>query len=190
MYAVTEEDFRSLLRRTSEGRFGEWKRYALSLTRNEADADDVVQDAIANTLRRAPELDSEVRVHHYVRRAIRNTALTLLDRRRRFVEDAAPEALDGGHSTALEIMLDSEQQLARRHLTAVLQRKMDELRVEHREVIEHLVLRTPRMKLREVAEMQGVTTPTVHYRLQAALKTLLDLAVAEVPELREGDDDG
>jgi len=190
MYAVTEEDFRSLLRRTSEGRFAEWKRYALSLTRNEADADDVVQDAIANTLRRAPDLDSEVRVHHYVRQAIRNTALTLLDRRRRFVDDAAPDAFPGDHSTALEIMLDSEKRLARRHLTAVLQRKMGELRDEHREVIEQLVLRTPRMKLREVAEMQGVTTPTVHYRLQTALKTLLELAAAEVPELDEGDHDG
>jgi RNA polymerase sigma-70 factor (ECF subfamily) len=184
MYAMAEGDFRELLERTSASRFAQWKRYALSLTRNEADADDVVQDAIANTLRLAPDLDSETRLHHYVRQAIRNTALSLLDRRRRFAgDDAAVEQAAGESSSALEIMLDTENELARRRLTRLLNRKLAELRDEHREVIEHLVLRTPRMKLREVAELQGVTTPTVHYRLQTALKTLLQLAEAELPGL-------
>jgi len=186
MYAVAEADFRTLLQSTSESRFAEWKRYALSITRNEADADDVVQDAIANTLRRSPELDSEIRVHHYVRRAIRNTALSLIQRRGRIDADTEPDTMEGVESTALEIMVEGEDEVAKRRLTLLLQRKMDELRDEHREVIEYLVLRTPRMKLREVAELQGVTTPTVHYRLQTALKTLLDLAATEMPELRGG----
>lgn len=184
MYAMAEGDFRELLERTSASRFEQWKRYALLLTRNEADADDVVQDAIANTLRLAPDLDSETRVHHYVRQAIRNTALSLLDRRRRFTGgDAEVERVAGESSSALEIMLDTENELARKRLTRLLSRKLEDLRDEHREVIEHLVLRTPRMKLREVAELQGVTTPTVHYRLQTALKTLLQLAEAEIPGL-------
>lgn len=182
MYAMAEGDFRELLERTSESRFAQWKRYALKLTRNDADADDVVQDAIANTLRLAPDLDNETRVHHYVRRAIRNTALSLIDKRRRFAREDA-ERVAGETSSALEIMLDTENELARRRLTRLLNRKLTELRDEHREVIEHLVLRTPRMKLREVAELQGVTTPTVHYRLQTALKTLLELAEAEVGSL-------
>lgn len=183
MYAMAEGDFRSLLQKTSESRFAQWKRYALTLTRNEADAEDVVQDAIANTLRREPDLDSEIRVHHYVRQAIRNTALTLLDRRRRVAGEVDEDGLQDSASSALEIMLASENELARRRLTRVLHDKMDDLRDEHREVIKHLVMRTPKLKLREVAEMQGVTTPTVHYRLQTALKTLLELAEAELPEL-------
>ena len=36
-------------------------------------------------------------------------------------------------------------------------------------------LRSPRLKLREMAEIQGVSTPTVHYRLKMALKALLEL---------------
>jgi len=51
--------------------------------------------------------------------------------------------------------------------------------VHHREVVENLVLRSPRLKLREMAEIQGVTTSTVHYRLQIALKKLLELVVEE-----------
>jgi len=183
MYAMAEEEFRSLLQRTSEGRFAQWKRYALTLTRNEADAEDVVQDAIANTLRLSPDLDSEMRVHHYVRQAIRNTALSLIERRRRIDGDVEQDSLPGDASSALEIMLASEDEMARRRLTRVIHDKLGELRDEHREVIQHLVIRTPKLKLREVAEMQGVTTPTVHYRLQTALKALLELAEAELPEL-------
>lgn len=183
MYAMAEEDFRGLLQRTSESRFAQWKRYALTFTRNEADAEDVVQDAIANTLRLSPDLDSEMRVHHYVRQAIRNTALSLIQRRRRVAGDVEQDKLPGDASSALEIMLASEDEMARRRLTRVVHDKLGELRDEHREVIQHLVIRTPKLKLREVAEMQGVTTPTVHYRLQTALKTLLELAEAELSEL-------
>jgi RNA polymerase sigma-70 factor (ECF subfamily) len=183
MYAMAEGDFRSLLRKTSASRFAQWRRYALTLTRNEADADDVVQDAIANTLRIAPDLDTEMRVHQYVRRAIRNTALSLIDRRRRFGGEVDADGMAGGTSSALEMMLANENEIARKRLIAVMKDKMAELRDEHREVIEHLVLRTPRLKLREVAELQGITTPTVHYRLQTALKALLELVEAELPQL-------
>lgn len=186
MYAMAEGDFRTLLLKTSESRFQQWLRYALKLTRNKADAEDVVQDAIANTLRLAPDLDTEARVHHYMRQAIRNTALSLIEKRRRHVPVVDEAAVAGCASSALEVMLDNENRTARRRLTRVLHRKMADLSDEHREVIECLVLRTPRLKLREVAEMQGVTTPTVHYRLQVALKTLLELAAGEIPELDEG----
>ncbi len=181
MYAMAEGDFRSLLTRTSESRFEQWKRYALTLTRNEADAADVVQDAIANTLSVQPDLDSEERVHRYVQRAIRNTAFSLLAQRRRFVDVAEPERVLAGGASALELMLDGEDELARRRFTRALQRKLPELRDEHREVIEYLVMRTPRLKLREVAAIQGITTPTAHYRLKMALKALLELVEGETP---------
>ena len=57
MGALAESGFRSLLTKTSENRLVQWRRYALSLTRNDADADDVVQEAIANTMRLAPDLE-------------------------------------------------------------------------------------------------------------------------------------
>ena len=177
---MSDGDLKGLLERTSETRWPQWQRYALSLTRNAADADDVVQDAIAKTLRAAPDLDTEERMHRYVQRAIRNTAFTLIDGRRRYVEMADPERVLPGGTSALEIMLDGEDELAKRRLARALKSKLPELRDEHREVIEGLVMRTPRMKLREMAEIQGVSTPTVHYRLKTALKKLLELVEQSV----------
>jgi RNA polymerase sigma-70 factor (ECF subfamily) len=182
MQSMSESDFRRLLERTSEARAAQWKHYALALTRNPADAEDVVQEAIANTLRVSPDLDSEVRVHQYMQRAIRNTSFSLIEKRRRSVGDELVETALGGASSALEVMLDTENEMARRRLAKTLASKLHELRDEHREVIEYLVMRTPRMKLREVAEIQGVTTPTVHYRLKTALKALLQLAEGELVE--------
>ena len=172
---MSDGDLKGLLERTSENRWPQWKRYALSLTRNEADADDVVQDAIAKTLRVEPDLDTEERLHRYVQRAIRNTAFSLINGRRRYVQMADPERALPGGASALELMLDGEDELAKRRLGRALKSKLRELRDEDREVIEGLVMNTPRMKLREMAEIQGVSTPTVHYRLKTALKKLLEL---------------
>ena len=177
---MSEGDLKGLFERTSENRLPQWQRYALSLTRNEADADDVVQDAIAKTLRADPDLDTEERLHRYVQRAIRNTAFSLIDARRRYVQMADPERALPGGASALELMLDGEDELAKRRLARALKSKLRELRDEHREVIEGLVMNTPRMKLREMAQIQGVSTPTVHYRLKTALKKLLEL-VEETP---------
>lgn len=179
MYAVADGGFRSLLEKTSKSRCAHWKRYALSLTRNDADADDVVQEAIANTLRLAPDLDTEARVHQYVQRAIRNTAFSFISRRRRTTVLAEPEKVSLEASSVLDTMLDREQTAARRRLAVVAERKLGQLRREHREVIENMIMRTPRLKLREMAEIQGIATPTVHYRLKQALQKLLELVEEE-----------
>ena len=181
MGALAESDFRSLLKRTSEDRFGQWRRYAWSLTHNDADADDVVQEAIANTLRLSPKLDSEMRVHYYVQRAIRNTALSLIDRRGRTVGLPEPEETPAGTSSVLEMLLDNEQQDARLRLSKIVEHKLGRLRGEQRELIENMVMRSPRMKLREMAKIQGVAAPTVHYRLGRALQKLLELVQEEMP---------
>ena len=181
MGVLAESDFRSLMTKTSENRLPQWRRYALSLTRNDADADDVVQEAVANTMRLAPDLNTTARVHYYVQRAIRNTALSLIEARRRSVGLAEPEDILPGTSSVLEIILDKEQTDARRRLSRLAEGKLAGLRPEHREVIESMIMRSPRMKLREVAKIQGVATPTVHYRLRKGLQKLLELVEGEEP---------
>ncbi len=178
MGAQVERDFHGLLEKTSENRFAQWRRYARSLTRNDADAEDVVQDAITNTLRLAPDIDSEIRVHHYVQRAIRNTALSLIERRRRWAGSAAEESLPGTASV-LDTVLDQEHAAARRRLVRSVERNIANLGADHREIVENMLLRTPGMKLREMAELQGVTTPTIHYRLGKALEKLARLVREE-----------
>ena len=60
---MSNQDLRELLEKAAASRFSQWKGYALSITRNEADAEEVVQEAIAKTLRAEPDVDTEERVH-------------------------------------------------------------------------------------------------------------------------------
>jgi RNA polymerase sigma-70 factor (ECF subfamily) len=172
---MSEETLREILEKTSAERLSQWRGYALSLTRNPADADEVVQEAIARTLKAQPDLDSEERVNRYVLRAIRNRAFTLIGKRKPLADlDKAEHRLPKA-SSALDVMLDNENEEARKHLGQALKSRIKELRPEHREVIEKLVMRTPPLKLREVAATQGVSINTVHYRLRRALAALHDM---------------
>jgi len=181
---MSEEILREILEKTSTERLSQWRGYALSLTHNPADADEVVQEAIARTLKAQPDLDSEERVNRYILRSIRNRAFTLIGKRKPLadldkVEHRLPKA-----SSALEVMLSNENKDAKKRLGQALAQHVEDLRPEHREVIEKLVMRTPPLKLREVAATQGVSINTVHYRLRRALAALLEM-VEEDGTLRE-----
>ena len=54
--------------------FLDWRQFALSLTRNDADAEDLVDDAVLRTLRAEPRLKGESEVHAYLLTAIRDTS--------------------------------------------------------------------------------------------------------------------
>jgi len=70
---MTRASLRSLLRDAWGNRFSDWRRFALFLTRNDADAEDLVDEAVGRTLRADPSLKSEGEVHAYMVTAIRNT---------------------------------------------------------------------------------------------------------------------
>ncbi len=164
------EIFEEAWQRRSNG----WWAYALRLTRNPADADDVVLEAAARTLETCPDLDSELRLHAYVTTAIRHIALNVVRGRGReiaYVDGAGPA--NGGHaSSPLQVAVSDEARALRKSLCARARGHLVDLRREHREAVELMVLRVPPLKLREVADLQGVATSTVSYRLRRALEEL------------------
>lgn len=146
----------------------------MSLTGNWTDAEEIIQEALARTLRANPRLDTERDAHRYVLAAVRNTAMQLFAGRRRIqlVDDERRlDRADGG-TDPLRLYLESE---ATGHRQALLQKAlnaMTELRPECRQVVELVVLREPPMLLREVAEVQNAPISTVHSRLRTALRQL------------------
>jgi len=155
-------------------RFHRWRGYALSLTGNWTDAEEIIQEALTKTLRAGPRLESEGDAHRYVLAAVRSTAMQLFVGRKRvkLVDDERqldrPEVV----SDPLRIYLESEADGHRQALIQKALNAMQELRPEYREVVELLVLREPPLKLREVAELQQAPISTVHSRLRAALQQL------------------
>lgn len=171
-----------LFERTWRERSTFWKAYALRLTGNPADAEDVVLEATARTLQTQPGLDSEGRLHAYVTTAIRHIAFETVRTRRRevgFDENNGNGGVERQYaSSALQIALSSEARAERKSLARALKRELVHLPRENREAIEWMVLRTPPLKMREVAERQGVATSTVHYRLNRGLEELAALVLS------------
>lgn len=157
-------------------RFHRWRGYATSLTGNVMDAEEVIQEAIAKTLRANPSLPSEKDAHHYILSALRSVAVQFFHQRRRMrpVEPVVLEERLEVESDPLRIMLAAETDDRRQALAQKAFNAMRELEPHLRQTIELLVLREPPMRLREVAEIQGTAISTVHSRLQAALRRLAD----------------
>jgi RNA polymerase sigma-70 factor (ECF subfamily) len=153
-------------------RFYRWRAYALSLTGNQTDAEEIVQDALARTMHAAPALETEQDAYHYVIAAIRSSAYRMFARRGRRRELDKEAAFEQLGSDALHGALTAEENEHRQRMTAAALAVVDELAPQHRQVVELLVLRDPPMKLREVAELQRAPVSTVYSRLQAALRSV------------------
>jgi len=168
---------RAAIKKAWVNRFYRWRAYALSLTGNKADAEEVVQEAITRTMNAAPHLPTEQDAYHYVIAAIRSSAYQMFarrGRRRNLSEEALGEHVS---SDALHRALDIEEIEQRREMTSAALKVVHNLAPVHREVIQLLVLREPPLKLREVAAIQNAPVSTVYSRLQAALRSLArDLA--------------
>ena len=144
----------------------------MSLTRNVTDAEEVVQEAVARTVRARPKFGSESDAHNYVLTAVRTAALQMFQQQRRLRPlDEIPSPAPGEEvsSDPLRMMLSEEKSRTRQHLVETAVQLVGDLAPVHREVLELLVLRDPPLKLREVAAIQGAPISTVHSRLQAAL---------------------
>lgn len=171
---MAESSLSDIFGRTWRKRAPLWKGYALRLTRRPADADDVVLEATKRTLQTQPDLDSEARVHAYMSTAIRHLAFDVVRKRGREVafDDGKNEVGRNYASSALQLAMSEEAHEQRTSLGVALKRELVRLPKEHRDAVEMIVMRTPPMKLREVAALQGVATSTVHYRLHRGLDTL------------------
>lgn len=157
-------------------RFYRWKGYAISLTGNGTDAEEVIQEAIIRTLRANPTLPTEQDAHHYVLRAVKTVAVQLFDQRRRMrpVEPVELQRRQDVASTPLRLLLEAEADSQRHALAQKAVNSLREMEPKLRQAVELLILREPPMKLREVAEVQDVAISTVHSRLQSALKRLAE----------------
>lgn len=152
----------------------DWRRYALRLTRDAADADDIVQDAIVRTLRAEPELPNERATRQYVMEAVKTSALKLYRGRENALRRPArkKELLPDSLPTALDVALAEESHQRRRVLIDHVRDELKRLPAEQRQAVELMVLREEPLKLREVSEIQDAPISTVHSRLQAAIEKL------------------
>jgi RNA polymerase sigma-70 factor, ECF subfamily len=147
--------------------------YARWLTRNDAEAEDVVQDACIRAMRFFSSLrDDDARAWLFT--IVRNTWYTRVSRRdvvakENLVDDAGGEPADGA--------LDPEARLLQRHTVARVQAALEQLPMDFREVI---VLREIEgLTYKEIAAVVRTPIGTVMSRLSRGRERLLALLKAE-----------
>jgi RNA polymerase sigma-70 factor, ECF subfamily len=155
-------------------------RVVRSITRNDADAEDVLQDAYLKAFRALANFRGDSTLSTWLTRIVLNEALQC--RRRRVME---PAASNTPLRAAAEIIpfppsgsvpVDPERAMAQRQLYELLERAIDDLPDDFRTV---LVARTIEgMTVDETAALFGIRPETVKTRLHRA-RRLLKAALSE-----------
>ena len=146
--------------------------YARWLTRNDTDAEDVVQDACVRAIRYFSSLrDDDARAWLFT--IVRNAWYSRVSRKANVAEGTR---LNDGQDQRPDNALDPEERLLQQHTVGLVRAALEQLPVDFREAI---VLREIEgLSYREIAEVAGVPVGTVMSRLARArerLQTILKL---------------
>ncbi len=133
--------------------------YARWLTKNSAEAEDVVQDACVRAMRFLSSLRNDD-ARAWLFAIVRNTWYSRVSRRANMA-DAMP--LDSARDARLDVALDPEERLLQQHTVALVRAAIEQLPVDFREVI---VLREfEGLSYKEIAAVVRVPIGTVMSRL-------------------------
>jgi RNA polymerase sigma factor (sigma-70 family) len=148
--------------------------YARWLTRNDADAEDVVQDACVRAMRFFSSLrDNDARPWLFA--IVRNTWYSRVSRR---ASTEATPLVVAQHDEA-DDALDPEERLLQQHTVAVVRTALEQLPVDFREV---LVLRELEgLSYKEIAAVVGVPLGTVMSRLARGRDRLMAVLKLTAP---------
>ena len=146
--------------------------YARWLTRNDADAEDVVQDACVRAMRFFSSLrDDDARAWLFT--IVRNAWYSRVSRKANVAEGTR---LNDGQDQRPDNALDPEERLLQQHTVGLVRAALEQLPVDFREAI---VLREIEgLSYKEIAEIAGVPIGTVMSRLARArerFQTILKL---------------
>jgi RNA polymerase sigma factor (sigma-70 family) len=149
--------------------------YARWLTKNTAEAEDVVQDACVRAMRFLPSLRNDD-ARAWLFTIVRNTWYSRLSRRGGVAEGPP---WDAARDERLDDALDPEERLLQQHTVASVRAALEQLPADFREII--LLREIEGMSYREIATILRIPIGTVMSRLARArdrLTTTLKLSAA------------
>lgn len=148
------------------------RAFAMSLTRNSAAADDLVQDAVVKAWSNISGFQAGTNLRAWLFTILRNTFYSNMRKSRREVADP-----DGAYSATLYEKPAHDGRLAMTDFRSAF----DKLTPEHREVL--ILVGASGFSYEDVAEMTGVAVGTVKSRANRARQRL-----AELLHLEDGED--
>jgi len=170
------EDFRTVLSSVMVSNSGKWRRFVLAILKNEADVEDVIQEAVQRVLVRNRPLPSSEQVKMYLGRAIGNAALELYHNRKRerrrhipIKEHLLMPAIDHNPHVFLE---ERETSAGRERLLHLLREGLARLPEKQQEAVRLTILESRGRSLRDVEILSGIPYSTLRYRSTKGLRML------------------
>lgn len=170
----TKAEFERLMRHHNQRLF----RVARSILRDDADAEDALQDAYVQAYRKLGDFRGESELSTWLTRIVINQAL-MRARKRTRDRVVVPFSPDGGTAKELDVADEQAESPSdatlRNEVRKVLERRIDELPEAFRVVF--VMREVEEMTARETAEALGIPEATVrtrHFRARALLRESLD----------------
>jgi RNA polymerase sigma factor (sigma-70 family) len=153
-----------------------WVRYVRRVVRNEADAEDAVQEAVRRVLARNRQFSSSEDVRMYLGRAVSNAAIMIYNERQRSRERMRPirdgTIPDGGGANPQEIMEAREAATERRRLMVILSDALARLPSKQYEAVRMTLLEPGEASIRDAGAASGIPYSTLRHRTVQGLRRL------------------
>ena len=155
---------------------GKWLRFILAVLKNEADAEDVLQESVRRVLARDLSFGSEDQVRMYLGRAIGNAALELYNRRKRERLRQSPmeeqSLLPAPHSNPFVWIMESEKADQKEELLDLLEEGLRQLPLKQCEALRLTILDSRGLSIRDVGMSNGIPYSTLRHSTKQGLRTL------------------
>ncbi len=170
------EALRSALASVIRNNSGRWLRFILAILKNEADAEDVMQEAVRRVLARDLSFQSEDQVRMYLGRAIGNAALELYNsrKRERLLHSPMNEqiTLPAHTSSPFLCMGESERSGEKEQMLCLLDEGLRRLPAKQYEALRLTILESPGLSIRDVGVTNGIPYSTLRHRSKEGLRRL------------------
>ncbi len=158
---------------------GVLRAFALNLTRNDASADDLVQDTVVKAWKNIDRFEEGTNMRAWLYTILRNTFYSNYRKRRREVQDS-----EGHFAATLSVKPDHDGRLAMDDFMVAF----NQLRDEQREAL--TLVGASGFAYHEAAEMCGVATGTMKSRVNRARARLAELLQLNAEETLDMTDKG
>ncbi|NLT66269.1 MAG: sigma-70 family RNA polymerase sigma factor [Acidobacteria bacterium] len=155
---------------------GRWLRYLVAILKNEADAEDTIQDAIKRVLARNCRHESENHIAFYLGRAISNAAFELYNCRKkeqiRLVPIVDHVVLPSPGPDPYECMEEVERTSETQRMLKLLNEGLKRLPVKEYEAVRLTIMESGGLSIRDIGATCGIPYSTLRHRTRKGLKQL------------------
>ena len=155
---------------------GKWQRFIAAILKNDADAEDVVQDAVRRVLVRDKPFSSEEQVRMYLGRAIGNAALERykgIKRERLRQMPVDEQVLMSAESTSpYDCMEQAERWTERERQLGLVRQGLKHLPSKQYEALRLTILESRGSSIRDAGMNNGIPYSTLRHRSKQGLRSL------------------